>query len=425
MITWHYITSTEYLAASDAVKTNDKLFFLSDTGEIYRGTQNFTESVILYSTAPPAVKAVGKLYINTNTLAGQIWNGSTWITVIKPVFASIASGDTTSPVSSKAVEDYVSERISEVTGSNGLVANVTYIADSNSLNVSMADGSTETVPMSNVAADLVYDSTTGKLQVKNAQGTTIGTGINLDLERFVSAASYDHETRTITLSFNSGDPLTIDVGDLVDTYTGLSTGTISMTISGNSVSAAVIRSKESNNQLVELSDGLYVAPTDLSGKMDKDTDASAGVIAVFDFNGNAIDSGYYPGSNVLEGSPNDKTLATEAAVEAIRTALQTSIDGKIAKVDTGKENEIILATADGQAKTSGVKIGGETLAATPDAATIATEKAVQTYVGNYSVAKSDVVTSTTFAAQTAAGVSDTKVASEKAVFDAMTWKTTV
>lgn len=425
MITWHYITSTEYLAASDAVKTNDKLFFLSDTGEIYRGKQSFTESVILHSATEVPGKAVGKLYINSATLEGKIWNGSTWTTVIKPVAALINADDNATAVSGKAVATYVSERISEVTGSNGLVANVTYTADSNSLNVSMADGSTETVPMSNVAADLVYDSATGKLQVKNAQGTTIGTGINLDLERFVSAASYDHETRTITLSFNSGDPLTIDVGDLVDTYTGLSTSTISMAISGNRVSAAVILSKESDNQLVELSDGLYVAPTDLSGKMDLVNSANPHSVAIFNAAGQVTDVGLAYGAATIKASPNDKTLATEAAVAAIRTALQTSIDGKIAKVDTGKENEIILATADGQAKTSGVKIGGETLAATPDAATIATEKAVQTYVGNYSVAKSDVVTSTTFAAQTAAGVSDTKVASEKAVFDAMTWKTTV
>ena len=427
MITWHYITSDVYHAASDAQKTNDKLFFLSDTGEIYRGKQLFTESVILHSTEP-TVKAIGKLYVNSTTLEGRIWNGTSWSTVIRPVQAALTASDATNPVSGKAVADYVSKRIEDVTGSGNLVASVAYTEDTNTLSVSMADGNTETIPMNNVAADLVYDKDTGKLQVKNASGTAIGSGINLDLERFVSAASYDHDTRTITLSFNSGDPLTIDVGDLVDTYTAENTNSIAMSVSGNKFTASVrIDSVNANNMLVENADGLYVAPTDISGKMDKVTGATNGMFAAFDGNGNVKAAGYVGGGALLKdpSSESSATLATEAAVYAIKTALLSDIGGKIAKVESGKENVNILATADGEVKTSGTKIGGEAFAATPNAATLATEKAVQTYVAGYAVAKTDVVNSASFAAQTSSGVSDSKVASEKAVFEAMSWKATV
>ena len=423
MLTWHYVTSATYHAGSADQKTADKLFFLSDTGEIYRGTQSFTESCILY-TEEPTAKAVGKLYINATTLEGKIWNGSAWTTVIQPVQATLAADDTAKPVSGKAVADYVKDQISAVTGSDGLVAAVAYAADTNKLTVTMADGSSDEIAMDGVAADLVYDKATGLLQVKNASGTTIGTGINLDLERFVSSAEYDEETKEIILNFNDeGEPLKIAVGDLVDTYTAGNTQTVAMTVTGNQFTAEVLLAG-GDNLLQKTESGLYVAPVDLSGKMDKDTDAVVGNLAKFDANGNAVDAGLIAGGAALADAPNATTLATEAAVAAIRTALQSAIDGKMNKVEAGKAGEILVATAEGHAEVSGLKAGGAALAENADAATLATEKAVKDHVAGYAVAKVNVVAAGAMATTTTAA-SDEKVTSEKAVVDAMSWKTTL
>lgn len=423
MITWHYITRATFDAADVSEKTSDKLFFLSDTHEIYRGTQSFTESVIMH-TEEPTVKAVGKLYINANTLEGRIWNGSAWTTVIQAVQASMDATNTNLPVSGKAVGDYVKSQIEAVTGSGDLVAGVAYEAATNSLTVTMADKSTDTIEMTNVAADLVYDKTTGLLQVKNANGTTIGTGINLDLERFVSSAEYDHDRGIITLSFNDGGtPLEIEIGDLVDTYTAANTSTISMTVTGNQFTAEAIVSNAAGNLLKKTDNGLFVS-VDLSGYMVRDTDAVTDNLAKFDANGHAVDAGVKVGAATLADSASASTLATEAAVAAIRTALQNAINGKMNMVGTGKANELLTATADGHAQTSGVKVGSATLSATPNAATIATEAAVNTFVTGYAVAKTDVVANGSMSA-TVAEASDTLVPSEKAVVNAMSWITTV
>lgn len=379
MLSWHFITSEIFNNATDAQKGDDKLFFLSDTKQIYRGKELFTEAITLY-TQEPSVKAVGRVYVNSTTLEGKVWDGSKWVTVIHPVQAAIEEGDTTKPVSSKAVQDYVAEQIAAVTGSDGLVANVEYVEASNSLTVTMADGNSDTIPMTNVAADLVYDATTGLLQVKNAQGTTIGTGINLDLERFVKSATFDSATNKIILSFNDDqDPLEISVGDLVDTYTAKSSTTIQMTVTGNEFTAEAILSAKAGNQLVKEADGLYVAAIDISGKMDKDADATKDNIAIFDANGNAIDSGKSIGGETLAASPSVSVVATEIAVSKIREALQESIDAKMAKVGTGKADEIIVADENGDAKASGVKIGGGAFADAVDANTVATELGAKTY----------------------------------------------
>lgn len=459
MLTWHFVTRAAYDAADVASKTSEKLFFLSDTKEIYKGTDPFTESVIMYTTEP-TVKAVGKLYVNANTLEGRIWNGSSWTTVIQPVQATIVSGDTTKPVSSKAVEDYVADAIADVTGSGDLISAVEYEEATNSLKVSKADGTSDTIPMTNVAADLVYDKTTGLLQVKNASGTTIGTGINLDLERFVSEAAYDHETGVITLKFNdNSDPLEIEIGDLVDTYTAKSTSTVALTVTGNEFAAEVIVAGTAGNQLTKTDSGLYVAATDLSNyynktetenyvttqvnnltngavadiagdvdaleenKISKVESATVGAIATLAADGSLTDSGVKAGGATLEGT-SVSVLATEAAVAAIRDTLTASINTKMAKVGTGHKDEIITADENGDAQASGVKVGGATLSASPNASTVATEAAVKTYVEGYAVAQADIVTAGNVST-TVAAASDEKVVSEKGVVDALTWKTTV
>lgn len=427
LLTWHYITSEAYKAASEVDKTSDKLFFLSDTKEIYRGTQPFTEAVILYTTEP-TVKAVGKLYINQNTLEGRIWDGSAWTTVIQPVQATITADDASKPVSGKAVADYVAAELAKVTGSDGLVADVEYVKGTNSLKVTMADGTSEEIPMENVAADLTYDKATGKLNVINAAGTTIGTGINLDLERFVSEASYDHETGTITLKFNDdGEPLTIDIGDLVDTYTAKNSTTVSLTVTGNEfVAEAIVASGTGyeDNLLQKTDAGLYVAAVDQSAKANKVASATVGNIASLTADGDLADSGVKAGGAALAADASASVLATEAAVAAIRTTLETDLATKMNKVGTGHTDEVIVADANGDAAASGVKVGGAALADAPDAATLATEKAVTDYVTGYAVAKTDVVAAGSMATAVAAA-SDTKVASEKAIVDALTWKTTV
>ena len=394
---------------------------MSDTKEIYRGTELFTESVILCDSYP-TTPAVGKLYIKTDTLEGKVWNGTEWKVAIAAVSDTVTADGTTA-VSGKAVTEYVAEAIKDVTGSDGLVSAVEYVEADKALKVTMADNSSSSIPLTNLGASLNYDSATGALTLVDIEGTTLGSAINLDLERFVSEASYDHETGVITLKFNDeGDPLTIDIGDLVDTYTAADTTTVALEVTGNEFTAEVIVSSADGNMLTKTDNGLYVAATDISGKVDKVAGATANDIALLTAEGGLSDSGYTLGGSALGNG--EKVLATEAAIQSVVSTLNASISTKMTKVGAGAENQVIIANADGDAKASGSTIGGAAFKDTPDAATLATEKGVTTYVDGYAVAKTSVVASGNMAT-TVAAASDEKVTSEKAVVEAMTWKTTV
>lgn len=420
MLSWHFITSTVYHNAPDEEKTSNKLFFLEDTKEIYRGTLPFTESIVLY-TDEPTTKALGKLYVNASTLEGKVWDGSKWTTVIQPVISSVISGDTKKPVSSKAVEDFVADAIS----SDNIVSSVGYDANANAIIVHKTDGSSDTIPMTNVAVDLAYNKSTGLLQVKSANGTVIGTGVNLDLERFVSEATYDNDTKTIVLKFNdASDPIEIPVGALVDTYTASNSSTVQMTVTGNEFVAEVMVSKTSGNMLSIDDTGLYVAATDISGKVDKVKNATANNVAMLTAEGGIADSEVSVGGGTIAATPMTSVLATEAAVAAIRSTLQEAINAKMSKVDTGHAGEVIIAASDGDSALSGVTIGGAMFKENPDGSTLATEGGTVDYVNRAAVLKSKIVVSNNMAT-TVETASEEKVVSEEAVVSSLSWKTTI
>ena len=428
MLSWHFVTRSQYDAAiaGDTI-TDEMLCFISDTGELYRGKKLFNESVVLCDSFPTTGIAMGKVYINTNNLEGKIWNGSSWVTVIHAVETSVNENNTTAPVTGSAVVEYVTSKIEEMASSSKIVTNVEYKADTNTLAVTTGDGNVQNLAMSNVAVELEYDASTGDLKLLNANGVALGTAINLDLERFVSGAEYDSNSKSIILSFNDeSNNLTIPIGDLVDTYTSENSSTVKLTVTGNKFKAEAVVSEDSGNMLQVKENGLYVAATDISGKVDKVLNATAGDVATLTSDGGLEDSGYTLGGETMSDTPSATVLATEAGVDnyisGVRQALNGSIANKMAKVDPSTVGQVIRASDTGDAEASGYTLGSETMSDTPSATVLATEAGVVGYVQNNYVSNNDIVGSEEFANQ-ADAASDSKVTSEKAVVDALSWQT--
>lgn len=290
MMNWRFVTSAEYAAGT---KVETDIYFLSDTHEIYRGSDPFTQAVIMYTSLPTTSIATNRLYVNSDTLEGKIHNGTSWSTVIKPVDSTVTV-DGTNPVSSAAVIAYVATKLDGITASSDVVSELSWDGNNQVLTITKGDDSTETITFDGLGVSLSYNTTSGLLQLTDASGDVIGDGVSLDLERFVYSGEYDTETQSIILYFDEAktESVTIPVGDLVDTYTAEALdNSMSLTVESNVIKGKVKISTASGNIITVEEDGIYVAATDISGKMDKDTDATTGNIAVFDDSGNAIDSG--------------------------------------------------------------------------------------------------------------------------------------
>ena len=290
MINWHIVTAEMY---RNGTPIDGHMYFLSDTKEIYRGTVPFTESVVLYTELPtaPAI-AVNKLYINSTALEGKVWNGTDWTTVIQPVSDTVedVAGK---PVSGKAVAAYVAAEMSKMTNSAESISALSWDSAEHLLTITKGDTSTEDIVFDGLGVNLQYTSATGELQLLDASGNAIGEAINLGLEKFVTSGEYDPENQNIILYFDAEktESVTIPVGSLVDTYTGESSDTVDLTVSNNKFVAKVKISTADGNQITVDDNGLYIAPVDLSGKMDKVVGGVEGNIAVLDADGNIADSG--------------------------------------------------------------------------------------------------------------------------------------
>ena len=472
MLSWHYVDSNTF-DAGDAQE--DHLYFLSDTKEVYRGSNLFSGSFEIVddsdsdfdsSLALVTRPAHGKIYLSKTTLAGKVYDGTGWKQIIYPVDATVLSSGV-NPVSGKAVYDYVAEKIDEITAGEGFVKNITWSKEAHTFTITGGEGE-PSIQLDGVGVSIGYDSNTGNLTLKDVTGAVLGSPVNLDLERFVSAAAYDSVAKEIILAFTDvtsidtgasyvypgtmpegtegkicraddtwyiyqtdawaeleDAPLVIGVGDLVDTYTASNTQTIEMSVSGNAFSANVrIDSVTGGNLIQQNENGLYVAPINLSTYMALVAEATENNIATFGANGQVKDSGLKAGGSTLTAN-NATTLATEAAVNtaitAIQTALTEMINGKIAKMSSPTAGNLVTATADGQVQDSGKTIGGATIT-NNDANTLATEAAVSAAIA---AAKSDVLVDSDVKTTLADSDTNTTIPSSKAVVDALKWVTTM
>ena len=115
----------------------------------------------------------------------------------------------------------------------------------------------------------------------------------------------------------------------------------------------------------------------IATKVAKVTGAVENNVVVFGTAGEVKDTGYKLGGNSFAASNNNVTLATEAGVKAY--VADMTVQGGATKmnfVDTSAANQIIIADTDGDAKASGVKIGGATFSENAAGTTVALEQAI-------------------------------------------------
>ena len=451
MVQWHIIDAATYYAADPSTLSDEKIYFLSDTKEIYRGATGFTEAVVMYTGELPATPARKKIYVNTANGEGKVYTGNGWATVIAPIDSTVVT-DGTNPVNSKAVIEYVTKAVNDATSADNLIASVAYTPTGAKLTVTNAAGTSEELVLSSLGASLDYDSATGKLSLKDVTGAVLGSEINLDLERFVKSGSYDPDTGKITLVFNDDEsPVEIPVGDLVDTYTAKNSGSIRLTVTNNEFVAEAIASAADGNVLEIKEDGLYVAACDLSDYMHLVADADTTALPMLNAQGQVINGTYKPGGASIAETPTATVLATELAVNALVASTKATIDASITALSNRvtaletltAQHTTDIATAqkaaeDAQAAAEAAQTQADKGVADAATAQAAAEAAAQaaaaektraegaeadlaadiTELQDTKLDKTDVVALT-------ADATEGQAADAKATYEALTWKTSL
>lgn len=252
-------------------KDTDTLYFLTDTLQVFKGNSEYTKSCKLVTSLPNTSEGIqGIIYINTSDYTLHVFNGTSFVQITKGYATSISATPTNNDVpTTKAVADYVTNKIADVVGGVGtFVTDVTYYADTGSLSVAKGADPVITT-LAGVVNRPTYDSSTRKITLPVFGGDALV--IELGKDAFVERGSYNSDTKTIDLVLTSGDEVIIPVGSLVDIYTGVATASTTVTVSSdNKISVDVKLSAKANNQIIIESDGLYVPLPDAYTKSQTD-----------------------------------------------------------------------------------------------------------------------------------------------------------
>ena len=262
-------------AAYNQLETKDAgtLYFCTDTGKMYKGDVDFTESVKVVATKP-TTPVVGKVYILQDTNTVESYDGSAWHTITPAVSAQVglSSTDDTVPTS-KAVYDFVTKIAETITGSDKVVVSMESTTPGK-VTYKTADEKPHEFDLTGVNTGVQYDATARKFTFHTVGSDDLVVELGKDI--FVDPTgdnSYHPDTKEIWLTLNNGldgTPATvikIPAAGLVNILTGETSSSVKVTVdnaSGKIKAEAVVKANaEGFTNALKLDEGgLYV---DLSG----------------------------------------------------------------------------------------------------------------------------------------------------------------
>lgn len=343
------------------VKDSNTLYFTTDTLQIFKGATEYTKSVKMVSALPESGQVQGVVYLRTSDFTMHAYNGTEYVQLTKGAVTTIpASGatDTTVPTT-KAVADYVQDKIAAVTGGKGLfVTDVTY-ADGK-ISVAKGDKPVETELTGLVHAP-TYNAETRTIKLPIFGGDELT--INLGKDLVVTSGKYDAKTKEIQLTVTSGDVIKIPVGSLIDIYTGIATSSAEVTVNDqNQISVNVKVSAKANNSIVLETDGLYVAVPDAYTKAQADEKVKAVSDALAEHKNDTVAHVTAAERKTWNEKVDVNQLAT-AKSEAISTAAEDATTKANDARDAAKAYADGLNTAmDGRVKAVEAAVAWQTIA---------------------------------------------------------------
>lgn len=358
-------------------KDSNTLYFLTDTGKIYKGDINLTDSVLPISDFPEVASAIrNKLYIHTTSFECRITNDNAkWITVT-PGYLTDGGNWAEADGNKLATIAFIKKGINEA------ITNISLTTSFDKGSGTVTVGSGTGAVLTGVAHDPQYDAGQLRLTIPVYGGSNIVVDIPKD--KFVTAGQYyadypdsdsatHHNVIVLTID-NQAEPVIIPAEALVNVYTANNTGKdIAITVTDdNKISAQAVIDPAEGNALVTSATGLLV---DVSDKMDTIADATGTKIALTTAEGGVSESTYTILASGDMGNSNTVVPTANLIAAAISAAVNTGIGNAVQKV-IGVENNLVGFAAEGAIKDSGVKAGTATLNEAPDATTLATEAAV-------------------------------------------------
>lgn len=105
-------TQAEYNAAT---KSDNTLYFITDSKKIYKGEVSFGGSEVKTVTSYPATGEIGVIYLNTSDGSCKFWNGTSYNTIVPEISQTLSATSTVEQLATaKTIYDFVKSEIAKV-----------------------------------------------------------------------------------------------------------------------------------------------------------------------------------------------------------------------------------------------------------------------------------------------------------------------
>ena len=348
-------------AALEAKDAN-KLYFTSDTRQLFKGSDLMTEALREVTTRPET-PAQGVIYhVAGKTL--EMWNGSKWTVLVPEIVTELSDSDAAIPTS-KAAKTYIDKAIADMTKGGDVVQSV--VAGDADAKLSVTTGGVAAdVVVPGVVTTPTYDATTRTITLPVSTGDDVVIALGKDIFIDTTAQNkYNPDTKNIELYLNDGKEGTaatkieIPAAGLVDVYTGGATATATVTVSdGNVITANVKLSTDAKNALTtDGQNGLILDLTEVNTAITKaqaaaDAAQKDATKALADAKTANDAIGVLNGDKTVEGSVKKQIAAAQAALETKITEAKTQADKGVTDAATAQ-----TAADNAQAAVDGVIAG--------------------------------------------------------------------
>lgn len=317
-VKFYYMTQAQY---DGSTPNNDYLYFITDNHRLYKGTTLYSESFEAV-TEYPTTGRLGCLYINSSDKSVKYYDGSKWNVVIPALSLTVAGTGSASDekiVTEKAVREAITTAMSGVGGD--LLKSTLWIS-SDSEGYQTGDRTLKDIDFSAEAVnngDMVLVEENGTLYQYDEDATD-----DEDLpDVIVPAGGVGRWKKMLTATtYVAGNGISMEEGEI-----SVNADAAEFSFNGTTGKLQLLEVPATKVAVSKDGENTKYLPAALNEKMPKASVIAAGNVLTVDENGNAVDSGKALGGATLATTPNENTLATEAAVNAaLTTALASALE---------------------------------------------------------------------------------------------------
>ena len=327
-----------------ATKNPNLLYFCTDTGKLYRGSVDFTDSMIA-AASKPANPVAGKIYILADTNTVEAYIGGAWKVLSYPMTTTVdINSDDMHVASAKAVYDAIQAAVEGVVGAESTVKAVAAGTEAAQVAVTKGDGSVANFTVPGVVTKPTWDASARVLTIPVTGDTAVEVNIGKDVFLDPTAENkYNPTTKKIELYLNDGNggeatKIEIPASDLVDVYTGTTSNGTSVTVgSDNKIKVDLVLDPDTKNALVLGANGLmldlsaYAKTADVQGLVDGLQDQIDTNKEAHEANTAAIN--LLNGNDTEAGSVAKAVADAKSAIETDYKAADSALDAKITAMD--------------------------------------------------------------------------------------------